>query len=120
MENNAAVHPIGNKITGDIAQVESQVIVGDEKRIKPGQQCAVKGIYAANDQEEKKGPGKKMMTDLICDFFECMQICISPFGSLGIIPYFWALSMFWLVEVRALGGYLLLRCDLQPVHLGKR
>ena len=36
-----------------------------EKGVEPRQKCPVEGIDAANDEEEEKFPGEKMMSDMV-------------------------------------------------------
>ena len=61
MEDEAAVHPVGDKVACDVADVEVQVVVGAEKAAQPGDKGAVEGVDAAYDQEQEKFPGEKVM-----------------------------------------------------------
>lgn len=63
VEDDAAVHPVGDEIAQDIADVEGEVAVHSMGK-DPGQKAAVKGIDAADDQEKQKFPGEEMMFDL--------------------------------------------------------
>ena len=61
MKDEAAVHPVGDKVACDVADVEVQVVVGAEKAAQPGDKGAVEGVNAANYQEQKKFPGEKVL-----------------------------------------------------------
>ena len=61
MKDEAAVHPVGDKVACDVADVEVQVVVGAEKAAQPGDKGAVEGVDAAYDQEQKKFLGEKVM-----------------------------------------------------------
>ena len=61
MENKPAVHPVGNNIADDIADIEIQVIVWREIGARPGDKCAVKGVDTADNKKQEKLLRKKMM-----------------------------------------------------------
>ena len=60
MKDEAAVHPVGDKVACDVADVEVQVVVGAEKAAQPGDKGAVEGVDAAYYQEQEKLPSEKV------------------------------------------------------------
>ena len=67
MKDEAAVHPVGDKVACDVADVEVQVVVGAEKAAQPGDKGAVEGVDAAHDQEQEELPGEKMLFGVLDD-----------------------------------------------------
>ena len=61
VKDEAAVHPVGDKVACDVADVEVQVVVGAEKAAQPGDKGAVEGVDAAYYQEQEKFLGEKVM-----------------------------------------------------------
>ena len=61
MENNQAVHPVGDDIADDIANIKVQIVVGAKIGAEPGYKGAVKCIDTADNEKKKKFLGKKMM-----------------------------------------------------------
>ena len=61
VKDEAAVHPVGDKVACDVADVEVKVVVGAEKSAQPGDKGAVEGVDAAYYQEQEKFLGEKVM-----------------------------------------------------------
>ena len=61
VKDEAAVHPVGDKVACDVADVEVQVVVGAEQSAQPGDKGAVEGVDAAYYQEQEKFLGEKVM-----------------------------------------------------------
>ena len=61
VKNKPAVHPVGDKIADDVADIEVQVVVGGEIGASPGYERAVKGVDAANHEKQEKLLRQKMM-----------------------------------------------------------
>ena len=64
-EDEGAIQIVGDEITGEVTAVESDVVIGNQKGIEPRQKCPIEGIDAADDEEEDKFPGEKMMSNLM-------------------------------------------------------
>lgn len=62
-KDEAAIQIVGNEIAGEIAAVESQIMVGDQKGVEPRKKGSIEGIDAADDEKEEKFSGEKMMSD---------------------------------------------------------
>lgn len=60
VKDEAAVHPVGDKVACDVADVEVKVVVGAEKSAQPGDKGAVEGVDAAYYQEQEKFLGEKV------------------------------------------------------------
>lgn len=60
VKDEAAVHPVGDKVACDVADVEVKVVVGAEKSAQPGDKGAVEGVDAAYYQEQEKLPSEKV------------------------------------------------------------
>ena len=67
MEDKAAVHPVGDDIAYDIADVEVQVVVWTENGTEPGDEGSVKGVDTADKQKKEKFSGEKMVLDFFDD-----------------------------------------------------
>lgn len=50
-KDEAAIQIVGNEIAGEIAAVESQIMVGDQKGVEPRKKRPVEGIDAADDEK---------------------------------------------------------------------
>lgn len=61
MENKPAVHPVGNDIADDVADIEIQVVVWREIGARPSYKRAVKGVDTADNKKQEKFLRKKMM-----------------------------------------------------------
>ena len=61
MENNPAVHPVGNDVAYDIASIKVQIVIGAKIGAEPGYKGAIKGVDTADNEKEEKFLGKKMM-----------------------------------------------------------
>ena len=61
MENNPAVHPVGDDVAYDIANIKVQIVIRDEIGTEPGYKGAIKGVDTAYNEKEEKFLGKKMM-----------------------------------------------------------
>lgn len=61
VENKPAVHPVGDDIADDVADIEIQVVVWREIGARPGDKRAIKGVDAADNQKQKELLRKKMM-----------------------------------------------------------
>ena len=84
LENDTAVHPVGDDVADDVADIEVQVIVRADKGAEPGQKYAVEGIDTTDHEKKEKFPGQEMVADL---FFDLQAQ--GPFRSSGgIIPAF--------------------------------
>ena len=60
VKDEAAVHPVGDDVACQVADVEVQVVEGTDKAAQPGDKGAVEGVDAANYQKQEKLPREKM------------------------------------------------------------
>lgn len=61
MENNPAVHPVGDDVAYDIANIKVQIVIGAKIGTEPGYKGAIKGVDTADNEKEEKFLSKKMM-----------------------------------------------------------
>ena len=61
MVNNPAVHPVGDDVAYDIANIKVQIVIRAKIGTEPGYKGAIKGVDTADNEKEEKFFSKKMM-----------------------------------------------------------
>ncbi len=64
MKNEMAVHPVRQKIAGNIAEVKGNITVCYKKGTEPGQKGSVEGINTADYEEQNEFAGKEVVSYL--------------------------------------------------------